>query len=184
MSWLDSPEGSRSSSIPWRRRQEALDGLTFRLATLQDLHAIVQLLAADPLGAQRESPGDALAESYRAAFTAIDRDPNQELLVLEHEGAVAGVLQISYLPSLTYNGGWRAQLEGVRISESLRGRGAGRALVSEAITRARARGCRLVQLTSDRRRPEALRFYEQLGFRPTHVGFKLDLDSRAEAGDR
>lgn len=149
--------------------------LTFRMATRHDLLEIVQLLAADPLGAQRESPREPLAPEYESAFAAISDDPNNELLVAEEGPALAGVLQITYLPSLTYQGGWRAQIEGVRVSAEMRGRGVGRALVTEAIERARARGCRLVQLTTDNRRPDALRFYEQLGFRATHAGMKLHL---------
>ena len=138
------------------------------------------MLAADPLGAQRESPGDSagalLRPEYEAAFKAISDDPNNELLVAVDGEAIAGVLQITYLPSLTYTGAWRAQIEGVRVSAELRGRGTGRALVSAAIDRARQRECRIVQLTTDNRRPDALRFYEQLGFRTTHAGMKLHLE--------
>jgi GNAT superfamily N-acetyltransferase len=148
---------------------------TFRLATRDDLPHLVRLRAADPLGAERESPGEPLAEAYLEAFAAIERDPNNELLVAEIDGAVAGVLQLSYLPSLTYRGSWRAQVEGVRVDGAIRGRGIGRALIEEAAGRARARGCRLLQLTTDRRRDDAIRFYEDLGFRPSHLGMKRDL---------
>jgi GNAT superfamily N-acetyltransferase len=148
---------------------------TFRLATRDDLPHLVRLLAADPLGAERESPGEPLAEAYLEAFAAIERDPNNELLVAEIDGAVAGVLQLSYLPSLTYRGSWRGQVEGVRVDGAIRGRGIGRALIEEAAGRARARGCRLLQLTTDRRRDDAIRFYEELGFRPSHLGMKRDL---------
>ena len=147
----------------------------FRLATRADLPGIVRLLAADPLGAGRESAGEPLAASYAEAFEAIERDGNNELLVAEVDGELAGVLQLTYLPSLTYRGSWRAQLEGVRVDEALRGRGIGRALVLEACERARLRGCRLVQLTTDQRRPDAIRFYEELGFRSSHVGMKRTL---------
>jgi GNAT superfamily N-acetyltransferase len=149
--------------------------LTFRAAARADLAAIVGMLAADPLGATRESVTEPLAPEYEAAFAAIRDDPNNELLVAECGTALAGVLQLTYLPSLTYRGGWRAQVEGVRVAEGMRGQGVGRALLEEAIARARGRGCRLVQLTTDNRRPEALRFYEQLGFRATHAGMKLQL---------
>lgn len=153
------------------------DALTFRAATRADLLTIARLLAADPLGAERESPKDPLEPEYEAAFAAIDADANNELLVAEHGATIAGVLQITYLPSLTYRGSWRAQIEGVRVSAELRGRGVGRALMGEAIERARRRGCRLVQLTTDNRRPDAIRFYEQLGFRASHSGMKLHLDA-------
>ena len=147
----------------------------FRLATRGDLPHLVRLLAADQLGAERESPGEPLDAGYLEAFAAIERDPNNELLVAEIDGAVAGVLQLSYLPSLTYRGSWRAQVEGVRVDGAMRGRGIGRALLEEAARRARARGCRLLQLTTDRRRDDAIRFYEDLGFRPSHLGMKRDL---------
>lgn len=153
--------------------------ITFRSATRADLPDIVRLLAADPLGAQRESPEEPLAESYESAFAAIERDPNNELLVAVSAGEVGGVLQLTYLPSLTYRGSWRAQIEGVRVSAALRGRGVGRALLDAAIARARTRGCQLVQLTTDQRRPDAIRFYERLGFRATHAGMKLDLTGPA-----
>lgn len=148
---------------------------TFRLARREDLPHLVRLLAADALGAERESAEEPLAGSYVEAFAAIERDPNNELLVADIDGEVAGVLQLSYLPSLTYRGSWRAQVEGVRVDAGMRGRGIGRALLMEAADRARRRGCRLLQLTTDRRREDAIRFYEELGFRPSHVGMKQDL---------
>lgn len=148
---------------------------TFRFAAREDLSRIVRLLAADALGAERESAEEPLADSYVEAFAAIERDPNNELLVADLNGEVAGVLQLTYLPSLTYRGSWRAQVEGVRVDAAMRGRGIGRALLAEAADRARRRGCRLLQLTTDRRRDDAIRFYEDLGFRPSHVGMKRDL---------
>ena len=149
--------------------------LEFRTATESDLPAIVSLLADDPLGTFRESSGDSLSPAYRAAFQAISADPNHDLMVADLEGAVVGVLQLSFIPHLTYEGGWRAQIEGVRVSEEQRSRGVGRALFDEAIARARNRGCHLVQLTTDRRRPDALKFYLGLGFEATHDGLKLHL---------
>ena len=149
--------------------------LTYRIATRDDLLAIVRMLAADPLGAARESVSEPLDAAYESAFAAIDGDPNNELLVADYDTTVAGVLQLTYLPSLTYQGGWRAQIEGVRVLADLRGQGVGRALLEAAIDRARRRGCRMVQLTTDLQRPDALRFYEQLGFRATHAGMKLHL---------
>lgn len=151
------------------------ESLSFRPAVRADLLPIVRLLAADPLGATREQVTEPLEPAYEAAFAAISGDPNNELLVAEQAGLLAGVLQLTYIPSLTYRGGWRAQIEGVRVASELRGRGVGRALLIEAIDRASRRGCRLVQLTTDNRRPDALRFYEQLGFKATHAGMKLPL---------
>jgi GNAT superfamily N-acetyltransferase len=138
--------------------------------------AIVRLLADDPLGSTRETAnGDQIPDAYWRAFQAIDADPHQLLMVAEADGQIVGTLQLTFIPSLTHTGGERAQIEGVRVAARHRGRGLGREMVLWAIERARARGCRLVQLTTDKRRPEAVRFYESLGFRPTHVGMKLSL---------
>lgn len=150
--------------------------LTFRDATLADLPTLVTLLANDPLGSFREDPSQQSLGSYERAFAAIDSDPNHQILVAESSGSVVGMLQLSFLPHLTYKGGWRAQIEGVRVAEHLRSEGVGRRLVTEAILRARQRGSHLVQLTTDRKRPDALRFYESLGFATTHHGLKLHLD--------
>jgi GNAT superfamily N-acetyltransferase len=149
--------------------------LNFRPATRGDLPAIVEMLADDPLGAQREADVSPLPASYGAAFDAIDADPNQELVVAEYGGAVVGVLQLTFIPSLTYRGGWRALIEGVRVAAALRSAGVGQRLFEWAIARARERGCHLLQLTSDKTRPEAIRFYERLGFVASHEGLKLPL---------
>ena len=156
---------------------------TLRRATTQDLPAIVRLLADDPLGARRERYRLPLPASYQAAFDAIDRDPNQELCVACLGESVVGVLQLTFIPYLTYQGGWRALIEGVRIAPELRSRGLGRILFEWAIERARARGCHMVQLTSDKSRPDAIRFYQALGFVASHEGMKLLLDSRAPPED-
>ena len=133
-------------------------------------------MADDPLGATRERFENPLPVSYRKAFDLIDQDPNNELLVLENEREdVLGVLQITYIPYLTYQGSWRALIEGVRIDKSQRGGGLGAKLVLEAIERAKQKNCRLVQLTSDKARPEAIQFYEKLGFTASHEGLKLKL---------
>ena len=150
-------------------------GLTFRGAEERDLPVIVALLADDPLGALREAPGDEPSPAYLSAFRAIEADSNHELLVGDLEGRIVAVLQLSIIPHLTYEGGWRGQIEGVRVAEDLRSLGVGRLLVDAAVCRARDRGCHLVQLTTDRRRPEALRFYTGLGFQATHDGLKLHL---------
>ncbi len=145
-----------------------------RAATADDLPAIVALLADDELGRTREDPGD--LGPYRAAFAAIADDPNQELVVLDDGGRPIGTLQLSLVPSLTHRGGWRAQVEGVRVAADRRGEGLGAVLLRWAIETATAHGCRMVQLTTDRRRPDAHRFYESLGFVATHLGMKLALD--------
>jgi GNAT superfamily N-acetyltransferase len=148
----------------------------FRRATREDVPALVRLLADDPLGAQREAVTSPLPGSYYAAFEAIERDPNNELIVAETaDGQLAGMLQLTFIPYLTYRGGWRALVEGVRVVAQMRSRGVGRRLFEWAIERARERGCHMIQLTSDKSRAEAIRFYESLGFVASHEGMKLHL---------
>ena len=151
------------------------DDLVFRDATFGDLPAIVGLLADDDLGRTRERLEDPLPEAYLAAFRAIEADPNNRLVVIERGGRVGGCLQLTFIPNLTFQGGWRMQIEGVRIARPLRGQGVGEAAFRWAIDEARGRGCRLVQLTTNAARPDALRFYEKLGFVHSHAGLKLDL---------
>ena len=155
--------------------------IEFRRALPGDLEAIVALLANDPLGAQRERLQSPLPASYAAAFAAIDRDPNHELVVACRAQTVVGVLQLTFLPHLTYCGGWRAQIEGVRIAADERSHGLGRQMIEWALERARARGCHLVQLTTDKSRPDAKRFYEALGFVASHEGMKLHFSAKQSA---
>ncbi|NNG39687.1 GNAT family N-acetyltransferase [Flexivirga sp. ID2601S] len=148
-------------------------GLRVAEATREQVPAIVELLTDDPIGSTRESSDLA---AYENAFAAVDADPAHELLVLldEHD-AVVGTLQLSFLPGLARGGALRAHIEAVRVARSLRGRGAGRAFFGYAMGRARDRGAALVELTSDLRRPDAIRFYESLGFTHSHAGMKLPL---------
>jgi len=154
---------------------------TFRRARREDVPDIVRLLADDPLGARREKYELPLPSSYLDAFAAIDADPNNELVVVDAAGEVIGVLQMTFIPYLTYQGRWRALIEGVRIDSRHRSGGLGRRLFEWAIARATERGCHLVQLTSDKDRPDAIRFYQSLGFVASHEGMKLSL-SRPHAG--
>ena len=149
--------------------------LQFRKAELRDVPAIVRLLADDPLGAKRERFADPLPKGYLLAFAAIDADPNNELVVACLESEVVGVLQLTFIPYLTYQGGWRALIEAVRIDSKRRSQGLGRTMFEWAIERARSRGCHVVQLTTDKARPDAKRFYEGLGFVASHEGMKLHL---------
>lgn len=149
--------------------------LVFRKAVAVDVPGLVHLLADDALGRTREADIVPLPTSYYRAFEAIDQDANNELIVVELEGELVGMLQLTFIPYLTYQGSWRAQIEGVRVAARHRSAGIGRCLFEWAIERARARGCHLVQLTSDKARPEAIRFYEALGFTPSHEGLKLHL---------
>ncbi|MGJ3261049.1 MAG: N-acetyltransferase family protein [Rhodospirillales bacterium] len=151
-----------------------IDTLKLRQAVAGDVAAIVRLLAADPLGAKREKPGDPV---YDEAFRAIDADLNNELWVIEGpDGRVLGVLQLTLIPGITHTAGTRAQIEGVRIAEELTGQGVGTWFFEQMIVRAREKGVRMVQLTSDKTRTDAIRFYEALGFTATHEGFKLKFD--------
>ncbi|WP_343713897.1 GNAT family N-acetyltransferase [Inquilinus sp.] len=151
---------------------ERMMDVTMRPARAGDLPAILRLLADDPLGKNREA---AVEAPYQAAFAAIAADPNHEMVVAELNGQIVGCFQLSFIPGLSRRGAWRAQIESVRIDSALRGRGAGRAMMEWAIARARARGCALVQLTTDKRRPDAHRFYARLGFVASHEGMKLEL---------
>lgn len=145
----------------------------FRSAVEADLPALVALLADDMLGAAREGPAD--DPGYRAAFAAIAADPHETLLVAEVGGRVVGCVQIGLVPGLSRRGAWRGQIEGVRVAADLRGRGVGAAMILHAVARCRAAGCGSVQLTTDRRRGDARRFYERLGFVASHEGMKLSL---------
>ena len=147
--------------------------LEIRRATADDLPAIVAMLADDPLGAQRESPDD--MTPYRAALARLEADPNQHLVVAVREGRVIGTLQLTIIPGLSHKGATRALIEAVRIHADERGSGLGGLLIEWAIDTARRLECRMVQLTSDKTRTDAHRFYERLGFSATHEGFKLRL---------
>jgi ribosomal protein S18 acetylase RimI-like enzyme len=149
--------------------------LTFRRATSDDLTAIVTMLADDVLGASRERLENPLPQPYVAAFSEIDRDPNNELVVACMGDVVVGVLQLTFIPSLSHVGSRRALVDGVRVSSARRSSGIGTKLLEWAIARSRERGCRLVQLTTDKRRADAKRFYEALGFVASHDGMKLSL---------
>jgi GNAT superfamily N-acetyltransferase len=147
-----------------------------RRAAAADVPTIVGLLAADQLGAARD--GVRSAEDlacYQRAFRAIDADPAHTLLVAEAEGEVVGTMQLSFIPGLARRGALRAQIEAVRVHEAYRSQGLGAAMVGWAIGEARRRGCALVQLTSDKSRTSAHRFYERLGFTASHEGMKLRL---------
>lgn len=149
--------------------------LRVRRAARGDVAAIVRLLADDTLGRQRERYEQPLPQAYYDAFDQIDGDPRHELVVVEIGGEVIGTLHLTFLPSLSFQGRTRAQIESVRVDARLRGRGIGGRLFEWAIERARAAGCHVVQLTTHNRRPDAHRFYERLGFTASHVGMKLDL---------
>ncbi|MFH7593886.1 GNAT family N-acetyltransferase [Streptomyces racemochromogenes] len=147
--------------------------LSIRPATEADLPAIVALLADDPLGATRESPDD--LAPYAAALRRLTDDPHQHVVVAVRGERVVGTLQLTIVPGLSRRGATRSIIEGVRVHTDERGSGLGTRFIEWAVDRSREEGCRLVQLTSDVTRTDAHRFYERLGFTPSHVGFKLQL---------
>ena len=147
--------------------------IAFRKAVADDLPAIVALLDDDALSKGREDPSLPLDPRYVAGFEAIDAHPNQLQVVAERDGEVIGTMQLSFLPGIAFRGGWRGQIEAVRIAGELRGQGLGGAMIDWAVERFRERGCHMAQLTSMNTRTDAHRFYERLGFTATHEGFKL-----------
>lgn len=149
--------------------------LIYRPATQDDLITIVAMLADDALGATREQFQTPLPVTYLQAFDAISRDSNQELMVAEHNGEVVATFQLTFIPYLTYQGGIRAQIEAVRVKSTYRGQGVGTELFQYAVQRATDRGAHVLQLTTDKKRPDAKRFYESLGFVDSHEGMKLHL---------
>jgi len=149
--------------------------LTFRSARPGDLPALIALLANDVLGERREDASVPPNPRYVDALQAILADPNQLLLVATLDDEVIGTLQLSFIPGLARLGAWRGQIEAVRIAETQRGSGVGQQMFEWAIDQCKARGCHLVQLTTDKTRSDAHRFYDRLGFTDSHIGYKLML---------
>lgn len=147
----------------------------FRLATRADLPAIVRMLADDELGSQRERVENPLPESYHSAFEQINRDPNHELIVAEVDGIVIGTLHLMFLPSVSFQGGLRAQIESVRVDKRFQSQGIGSEMMKWSMERARERGAHVAQLTTHKSRIDAHRFYERLGFKGSHLGMKISL---------
>lgn len=148
--------------------------MNFRTATRNDIAKIVEMIADDELGKARENYQIPLPTEYLNAFENIDTDKNQELIVVENENSeIIGTLQLSFIQYLTYRGGIRAQIEAVRIRKDQRGLGIGKTMFEWAINRAKERNAHLLQLTTDKKRPKAIKFYEDLGFKATHEGMKM-----------
>lgn len=133
------------------------------------------MLADDFLGAKREDTSQPPKPEYLKAFEAIQSDPNNQLIVVEDQGQVIGMMQLTFIPFLTYIGSWQCLVEGVRVMKAHRNQGVGTELLKWAINYAMEKGCLWVRLTSDKQRPDAIKFYEKLGFTASHVGFKLNL---------
>lgn len=149
--------------------------IIFRQATRADLLAIVRMLADDDLGSQREKFEASLPQSYYSAFEQINSDPNHELIVAELNGEVIGTLHLMFLPSISYQGGLRAQVESVRVDKRFQSQGIGSQMMQWTMERARQRKAHVVQLTTHKSRVDAHRFYERLGFKGSHLGMKISL---------
>ena len=151
--------------------------LTVRKATLEDLPYIIQLLADDDLGQPRELYQKKIEPSYVKAFMKIDSDPNQYLMVVLSNMQLIGTCHLTLLPSLTYKGSMRMQIEAVRIAKDYRGQKIGEWMMQQAFEYAKKHDVKIVQLTTNKHRPKAKQFYERLGFQPTHEGMKYYLEN-------
>ena len=149
--------------------------ILFRPARREDIPSVIRMLADDDLGSQRERYEDPLPEPYYVAFEQIGNDPNHELIVAERNGEVIGTLHLMFLPSVSYQGGLRAQVESVRVDKRFQSQGIGSEMMRWVVERAKQRGAHMVQLTTHKTRVDAHRFYERLGFEGSHLGMKLSL---------
>jgi N-acetylglutamate synthase-like GNAT family acetyltransferase len=150
--------------------------ITFRKANREDVPEIVRLLNDDELGTSREQYNGIIPESYYSSFDAINTDENNYLLIAELNKKVVGTMQLTFTTYMTYQGGKRMQIEGVRVDKKIRDKGIGKLMFEWAINKAKEENCHLVQLTTDKRRPDALEFYKKLGFVASHEGLKLRLE--------
>lgn len=158
--------------------------ISYRCADENDLKVLIALLFDDELGSTREANDKASYNAYVTAFTRIQACPDNDILLAEMGSEIVGMLQLTLLPGLTHRGGLRAQIEGVRVKKGFRGKGIGRQLFNYAIESATRSGCHIVQLMTDRKRPDAIAFYQSLGFSDSHLGMKLMLQpSKSTGGD-
>ena len=167
--------GTRDSSLRGTSRGRGYGGgvpLSFRDARRDDVPRIVELLTDDPLGTARET---ADLTAYERAFDVIAADPSNELVVGELDGRVVACAQLTFVPTISRGATTRMIVEAVRVDPALRSGGIGAQLMAEAHRRGNERGCALAQLTSDKRRDDAHRFYRRLGYAQSHEGFKLPL---------
>jgi len=150
--------------------------IEIKQAQNSDLDSIIEMLADDDLGSKREQVTQPLPKPYQTAFDAINKNSNAKLIVAKQKERVIGVAQIDFITYLTYQGGTRAQIEGVRVHKDYRSQGVGKLLFEYLIKLAKERGCHMVQLTTNKDRPDAFRFYENFGFVNSHNGFKFLLE--------
>lgn len=152
-----------------------IQSLTYRKATIDDLSAIVGLLLEDQLGQTRESKKPELNQSYVDAFHKINADPSQYLMVVESDKEIVATCHLTIMPSLTFTGSTRMQIEAVRVAEKYRGQKIGEWMMDAAIAYAKSKGATILQLTTNKKRPRAKTFYEKIGFESSHEGMKLYL---------
>jgi len=150
--------------------------LTYRKATINDLEAVVSLLIQDELGKDREQLSEELDKRYIDAFHKINDDPNQYLMVVCEGEQIMGTCHLTLMPSLTFTGSMRMQIEAVRVCQDVRGRSIGQQMIEVAINWGKTHGAKIFQLSTNKKRHDALRFYEKLGFKATHEGMKLYLE--------
>jgi len=152
-----------------------MNNLTHRKVTLNDLPRLIELLLEDELGQARESKSAAVHENYIKAFHKIDIDPNQYLMVVENGDEIIGTCHLTIMPSLTFIGSTRMQIEAVRVAAKYRGQKIGSWMFDQAISYAKEHDVSIIQLTTNKKRPKAKHFYEKLGFEASHEGMKLYL---------
>jgi len=152
-----------------------LQNLSLRFAEEKDLPDIVRMFMEDELGATRESLSDPLMPNYQTIFQSIKEDKNQALMVVEHKEKVIGTCHLTFMPSLSFKGSWRLNLENIHVDKKFQNQGVGTWMVQKAIDLGQKKGCKIIQLTTNKKRYRAKVFYEKLGFTPTHEGMKLYL---------
>ena len=153
-----------------------MNNLSHRKAILNDLPRLIELLLEDELGSTRESKSSAVHENYIKAFHKIDSDPNQYLMVVENDDEIIGTCHLTIMPSLTFIGSTRMQIEAVRVAGKYRRQKIGSWMFNQAISYAKENDVSIVQLTTNKKRPKAKHFYENLGFEASHEGMKLYLE--------
>ncbi len=152
-----------------------MSSINFNTAKISDLADIIKLIFDDKTAKKREKLTDPILPCYIAAFNQITNDPNAHLITVKQNDNIIGIAQLNFIANLTYQGGVRAQIEGVRVHKDCRSQGIGKQLFEYLIEMAKQRDCHLVQLTTDKSRPDAYRFYEQFGFVNSHDGFRLHI---------
>lgn len=150
--------------------------LSHRKATINDLNTIISLLMEDELGLTRESSSQEMTQKYIDAFHKIDADQNQYLMVVESGKEIIGTCHLTIMPSLTFIGSTRMQIEAVRVLQKYRGNGIGKWMINTAIEYGKSKGASIIQLTTNKSRARAKNFYESIGFEASNEGMKMWID--------